>query len=256
MRLAFVVLLGTLVNALLVVQADTQCGSGWSGPCSISNSGSSVDIGATRPGGGSSDGGRDGGSGPGSGPRTPGDEAAPTAPVACEGLDCRPNYSVGILRPTLADVASFAPAASLLADEPDGVGIVGMPMNFVVSAAPHAATGTLFDLPVTVRFAPVSFVFVHGDGTSRTSATGGRTWAALGQAQFSATATSHAYSARGTYGASAIVQYAATVDFGNGDVAVPGLLDVATPSSAIEVVEVRTALVERTCLENPSGPGC
>ncbi|WP_292830633.1 hypothetical protein [Microbacterium sp.] len=161
-----------------------------------------------------------------------------------------------ILRPTLTDVASFAPAASLLADEPDGVGIVGMPMNFVVTATPHTATGTLFDLPVTVRFVPASFVFVHGDGSSRTSPTGGRTWAALGQEQFSATATSHAYRTRGSYGASAIVKYSATVDFGTGDVKVPGLLEVRTPTTAIDVVEVRTALVERTCLENPSGPGC
>ncbi len=163
---------------------------------------------------------------------------------------------VMIQRPTLADVASFAPAASALADEPDGVGIVGMPMNFVVNASSHVATGTLFDLPVTVTFVPASFVFSHGDGTARTSATGGRSWAALGQAQFSATATSHAYAARGTYSASAVVQYSATVDFGNGGIPVPGLLEVRTGASTVEILEVRTALVERTCLENPGGPGC
>lgn len=223
------------------------------GLCTISNSGSTVDIGASQPGG-------PGATVPRSGGGNAETESAPQAPVCDLVADplCREPviYTVAVLRPTLADVASFAPAASLLADEPDGVGIVGMPMNFVVSATPHTATGTLFDLPVTVRFVPASFVFVHGDGTSRTSATGGQSWAALGQAQFSATATSHAYAARGTYGAAAIVQYAATVDFGSGDVSVPGLLEVRTPTSTIEVVEVRTALVDRTCLESPGGPGC
>ncbi|WP_299087847.1 hypothetical protein [uncultured Microbacterium sp.] len=253
--LALLVSLGTL--AMAVPTEGCTGSSAWSG-CTISNSGSSVEIGATRPGGGSSGGGRENASAPESGPRAPGGPAAPVPP----GPDCIADprdprcYSIVVLRPTLADVASFAPAASLLADEPDGVGIVGMPMNFVVSATPHTATGTLFDLPVTVRFVPASFVFVHGDGTSRTSATGGQSWAALGQAQFSATATSHAYAARGTYGAAAIVQYAATVDFGSGDVSVPGLLEVRTPTSTIEVVEVRTALVDRTCLESPGGPGC
>lgn len=234
--------------------ADAQA----AGLCTISNTGSTVEIGATQPGGSNQGGGgRENGPGAGSAPIGP---TGPPAPV-CDRLTdplCREPivYGVGILRPTLADVASFAPAASLLADEPDGVGIVGMPMNFVVAATPHTATGTLFDLPVTVRFTPASFVFVHGDGTSRTSATGGRSWAALGQAQFSATATSHAYAGRGTYGVSAIVQYTATVDFGNGDVPVPGLLEVATPTSSVQIVEVRTALVDRTCLENPDGPGC
>lgn len=252
--------LGLIWTAIASSQAGCSLADIQQGVCetTISNSGSTVDIGAIQPGSGSTGGGRNDGSDPDAGPRSPGGPAAPAPP----GPDCVVDprdprcYSIVVLRPTLADVASFAPAASILADEPDGVGIVGMPMNFVVAATSHTATGTLFDLPVTVRFVPASFVFVHGDGTSRTSATGGRSWAALGQAQFSATATSHAYGARGTYGASAIVQYSATVDFGSGDVAVPGLLEVRTPSAAIEIVEVRTALVDLTCLENPDGPGC
>lgn len=250
-----------LAIAIGLLPAESSCSAAAraAGLCTISNSGSTVDIGAVQPGGpgrGNSGGGGGGGGGGGSQP-----EPEPTAPACDRVIDplCRADvvYAVEVaLRPTLADVASFAPAASVLADEPDGVGIVGMPMNFVVSAETHTATGTLFDLPVTVRFVPVSFVFVHGDGTSRATATGGRSWAALGQAQFSATATSHAYGVRGTYSASAIVQYAATVDFGNGDVPVPGLLEVRTPGASIEIVEVRTALVDRTCVENPSGPGC
>lgn len=240
----------TMALGLLPTEGACSAAARAAGLCSISNLGSTVQIGATRPG--------SLGATPPRGGNIRGDEVPPTttAPACTSSIDCRENYSVGILRPTLADVASFAPAPAILADEPDGVGIVGMPMNFVVAASIHTATGTLFNLPVTVRFTPASFVFSHGDGTSRTSASGGRIWSALGQAQFSATATSHAYGSRGTYTASAVVQYVATVDFGNGDVPVPGLVEVPTPGSSIQVVEARTALVDRTCVERPSGPGC
>ncbi|MFT4213489.1 MAG: hypothetical protein QM622_01755 [Microbacterium sp.] len=161
-----------------------------------------------------------------------------------------------VLKPTLDDVASFAPESLALAGEPGGFGIVGLPVNFVVNATTHSVTGELFDLPVTVRFTPESFEFVAGDGTSRQSATGGQTWAQLGLAQFSPTATSHAYEARGTYSAYTIVRYAAQVDFGNGWVDVPGRLEIPTAATSIRVLEARTALVEHTCTENPAGPAC
>ncbi len=227
--------------------------------CTISNSGSSVDLSGTRPGGSAGDsGGSEGHSGGG---RSDQPERTLPATTPCDRVVdplCRGDsgLSVGVLQPTLTDVASFAPAALALVDEPDGVGVVGMPMNFVVEAAAHEATGELFDLPVTVRFTPASVVFVHGDGTSRTSTTGGRTWAQLGQAQFSATSTSHAYSTRGTFTARGVVRYAAAVDFGNGWVPVPGLLEIPTPSTNVQILEVRTALVDKTCAERPTGPGC
>lgn len=243
-----------LVTVLASSATDSGCadGLGWSGHCSISNTGSTVEVGATRPGGsegshGSPDGSRgDGGSSGGT--------ASP--PPACTDNLCRGNYSVAVLRPTLADVASFAPASAPLVDEPDGVGIVGMPVNFVVSAGAHEQAGVLFDLPVTVRFTPTSHVFIHGDGTVRETVTGGRTWAQLGRAQFSATDTSHAYSTRGTYTATATVRYAAQVDFGGGWTDVPGLLQIPAGATTLQIVEVRTALVDRTCGENPTGPGC
>lgn len=222
-----------------------------SGLCTIENTGSSVEVGATRPGGGSSG----GGSG-GAGPRDQGGgDVADPGPTCADPRDpgC---YTFVVLQPTLNDVASFAPASLPLVDEPDGVGIVGMPVNFVVEPAVHEQTGELFDLPVTVRFTPASVQFRHGDGTSRDAAGGGRTWAQLGLPQFSATPTSHAYAARGTYTASAVVRYAAAVDFGSGWVPVPGLLEIPTAAMDIQILEVRTALVDRTCHEKPTGPGC
>lgn len=185
----------------------------------------------------------------------PGGVAAPPPPACTDNL-CRGNYSVAVLRPTLTDVASFAPASAPLVDEPDGIGIVGMPVNFVVTAGAHEQAGRLFDLPVTVRFTPTSYVFVHGDGSSRESTTGGRTWADLGRARFSATDTSHAYATRGIYTATARVRYAAQANFGNGWMDVPGALEVPAGATTLQIVEVKTALVQKTCVENPSGPGC
>jgi len=247
-----------LIAALLAgpVPAANTCSAiqQANGTCTYAeNTGTTVEVGATRPGGGS--GGSDSGRG-GSGVEQKPEESGPPAINDCRrgGLNC---YTIEVIRqPTLTDVASFAPASLPLVDEPGGVGLVGMPVNFVVDAQTHTATGELFDLPVTVRFVPASFIFRHGDGTTRETASGGQSWAALGQAQFSATATSHAYAARGTYSASAVVRYEADVDFGNGWVAVPGLLEIPTSAMDIQILEVRTALVNKTCLENPTGVGC
>ena len=253
-----------LLTALLLAGglasgAVSDCGSAglWGANCEAINTGSSVDIGASysSPGGSAERGsGASGRSGGGGGAADPGEAVVPED---CGPLNRCGTYEVVLIREaTMSDVESFAPSAAPLAGEPGGVGIVGMPVNFVVTAGPHEASGMLFDLPVRVRFVPASFAFVHGDGTSREATTGGRTWAALGQAQFTATPTSHAYAARGTYSAHALVRYAAAVDFGNGWMPVPGQLEQATASVPVEVLEVRTALVDRTCAENPSGPGC
>lgn len=247
-----------LLTALLGVPTDTDRCSGsaaWGGACNVSNSGTSVDI------SGSTGAGKDKSS-QGSADRDESDDRGGNTSVPapeCVGALCYRipiTYEVGILRPTLTDVASFAPAGLGLTDEPDGVGIVGMPVNFVVTATTHEQTGELFDLPVTVRFTPDSVVFAYGDGVTRTAADGGRSLSALGLPQFSATPTSHAYAARGTYTASALVRYAAEVDFGSGWVPVPGLLAIPTANATIDVLEARTALVDRTCIEDPAGVGC
>lgn len=247
--------------ALSIDPAGNQCTTAEiaAGLCSITNTGSTVEVGGTR---GGSDGSSDHSG------ASDDDDATNAAPpkgpsvAPCDRVVdplCRNVivYTVEVQRqPTLSDLASFAPASVPLLDEPDGVGIVGMPMNFVVDARPHEQTGTLFDRPVTVRFAPLSVVFSYGDGATRSADDGGSTWTALGLAQFSATPTSHAYGARGTYTASATVRYGAAVNFGGGWVSVPGVLEIPTGAMSVQVFEVRTALVDKTCLESPHGPGC
>ncbi|MFT3799427.1 hypothetical protein [Microbacterium sp.] len=246
-----------MLTAVLLLMALAPLQSGCSidvvnaGLCSVTNTGTTVDITQTQPGGGS-----DGDTDTDTSDQTdtfqrPSDEECAAEPLR---YGCTPLLAS--VFPKLTDVASFAPAALTITGEPGGFGVVGMPVNFVVDATVQETTGELFDLPVTVRFTPASIVWDYGDGTTRETSGGGRTWEQLGLPQFSATATGHAYAARGTYTASAIVRYSAQVNFGTGWINVPGLLEIPTTTSPIHVVEVRTALVDLTCLENPTGPGC
>lgn len=157
---------------------------------------------------------------------------------------------------TLRDVAIFAPDPPALDSEPAGVGIVGMPVNFVVAATSHTARGELFGNPLQVRFSPTAFDFAYGDGHTRQTTTGGTTWPELGQSQFTATDTSHAYADTGTYTATVDVHYTASIDLGGGFYDLPGTLTLATPAATTEIYELHTALVEHTCIEDPTGPGC
>ncbi|HWI30231.1 MAG TPA: hypothetical protein VNT50_01960 [Microbacterium sp.] len=158
---------------------------------------------------------------------------------------------------TLADIASFVPAKPTLTGEPAGLGVVGMPTNIVASASEQRLAGTLFDYAVTVRFVPDGFRFAYGDGSTRTTSGGGASWSALGQAEFTPTDTSHVYRSRGTYPVSVTVLYAASVDFGTGNWRpVPGRVEATMAGYDLRVVEVHTGLVDKSCDENPTGPGC
>lgn len=168
----------------------------------------------------------------------------------------RGNYTVVTFPDvTIEDLASFRPSPPDLVVEPDSLGLVGLASNFVAGAGPQVMTGELFDFPVTVRFTPESYTFDHGDGTSTTSADGGDRWAALGAAEFTATATSHSYAVRGTYAVAATVSYAAAVDFGGGWRQVPGTVQ-ATATASVRVLDSATALVASTCDESPDATGC
>ncbi|KAA9135881.1 hypothetical protein [Microbacterium caowuchunii] len=266
--------IGTLLATLLLgisglsVSAGTTCdGSNTWTNCSITNTGSQIDIGGagTRPGGpggGSGGGGQQGGGEQGggaeedAGPRY--DEDGNLLAPGCRTVLCRDGYSVGVIpEVTLADLASFRPAAPTLASEPAGIGIVGMPTNLVSAASAQSIPGELFGYDVVVRFTPSAFRFSYGDGASRSAPSGGASWAALGQPQFTPTATSHPYTSRGDYLASVTVAYRASVSFDGGRWRdVEGVVEVTTGGHAVRIVEARTALVDRTCLENPAGPGC
>lgn len=233
--------------------APSDCGGfrAWGTAC-IGNSGEQVDIGAgiTNPGP------------PSDGEQYEPGDSAPVIPNPdpnpCDSVGTCGGYIV-VMPPdvTAADLASFRPARPSLAGEPSGFGIVGAPTNVVAAASEQYLTGDLLGWDVTVRFVPAGFIFEYGDGSTARSTTGGTSWAALGQAQFTPTATSHAYRERGTYPVSVTVEYAASVDFGSGTWRpVTGLVTASTGGYDVRVVEARTALVDKTCVENPGGPGC
>lgn len=259
------------------------------GDCAVANTGSSVTVGASRttPGGG--------GGGDVSGPRgNAGDGYGGTIDSGV--YYSLPNYSIDvreanasecfrltdtgclIVQPpepgdpdepdeeevriptaddvTVTDLLIFSPPPASFANEPAGFAVVGLPTNLVASASAFSASGELLDFPVAVSFAPVSFTFDAGDGTTYVSDDGGTSWDSLGQPQFSPTPTAHTYTSPGDYTASVSVAYAAEVNFGEGWQPVDGTLSIPGAGATITVLEAKTALVERTCDENPSGPGC
>lgn len=157
---------------------------------------------------------------------------------------------------TITDLVRFTPEGSVISGEPDNVGVVGLPTNFVTAAAAQTVTGELLGFPISVRFTPVSYEFIYGDGAASTSSSGGASWADLGQAQFTPTATSHTYAERGTYTAQVDVRYGAEVDFGTGWIPINGVVTAAGAPQEIRIFEAHTALVAHTCAEAPSSPGC
>lgn len=157
---------------------------------------------------------------------------------------------------TITDLARFAPPPVLAATEPGNIGIADMPANFVATATAETQDGVLFGIPFQVRFIPETYEYTYGDGTAATVTSPGRTWADLGQAQFTPTPTSHVYREPGTYLADVDVRYSAEVDLGGGWQPIAGRVTTDGPAQEIRIYEARTALVARTCDEDPDGPGC
>jgi hypothetical protein len=242
-----------IASAGAIAAAAAECDAGgWAGNCEVSNQDTHVDVSLSESE-----------KNAGAAPNVPVREreqeppSTPPPPEDCGPLNRCIDYTVvGLPEVTLADLASFRPAAPTLGGEPAGFGVVGMPTNLLASASEERIPGTVLGWNVTVRFVPTAYVFDNGDGTTTRAATGGSAWASLGQGQFTPTATSHAYRARGTFAVSVTVEYAASVDFGTGWRPVPGVVRAEAGGYGVRVVEVRTALVDRTCAEDPTGPGC
>lgn len=261
------VLVGVMITAtsLLGMAASSAAngctGQAWGGNCSLANSGTQVDLGATTvtPGTSSTPGssGNTGSTSTGAARPSP----KPT-PNPCTDELCRDSYTVGVASEvypavSISDLVSFRPRAAIARNEPAGVGIVGMPSNIVAEASAHELRGELLGFPVAITFVPVSFTFDYADATTTTTTTGGASWATLGQAEFTPTATSHSYRARGTYQASVTVNYSASVLFDDTyRRQVAGVVRGPATRFDIRIVTTTTALVDNTCLERPRGPGC
>lgn len=178
----------------------------------------------------------------------------PTAPPPPAGA---PDTPISYPAVTVSDLASFSPHAAVTATEPEGVGIVGMPVNVYATASAHTLRGLVLGYPVQVRFSPDHFVFTYGDGATARSATGGASRSALRVPQFSPTPTSHVYRDRGVYRPTVTVAYSASVAFPDGVWhPVAGFVTATTATSPVHVYEARTALVGYTCIDIPTAPGC
>jgi hypothetical protein len=158
---------------------------------------------------------------------------------------------------TLADIAHFRPDPGVDFMEPDGWMIVGLDTNFFAQSGVQVHDGALLGQPASVRFTPVAWHWTYGDGSSRSTATAGAAWAALGAREFDPTATSHAYAAAGTYFIDLTIDFSAAYRFGNGPwIDIAGVLPVPANRLVATAGSAKTVLVERECTVHPAGPGC
>jgi hypothetical protein len=156
-----------------------------------------------------------------------------------------------------SDLINFAPVRPTATMEPNGWAVVGLPANFIALAEGGVQSGMLLGYQASVRFTPLSYAWSYGDGSSRTTASRGSTWRALGVPEFSPTATSHEYAASGTYAVQLTVRYGAQYRYAGLDWHdVIGTVTASAGSLAAVAGEAKTVLVNRDCVANPRGPGC
>ena len=158
---------------------------------------------------------------------------------------------------TITDVAAFAPTFAAALSEPSGWAIAGLPANLVGPAGAVTVGGTLLGSPADVRFVPVAWRWDYGDGSTATLGVAGSTWAASGLPAFSATSTSHVWTASGIHRVALAVVAVAEYRIAGGPwIPVAGSLTLPVSEFDIVVATADTVLVERDCRANPSGPGC
>jgi hypothetical protein len=178
--------------------------------------------------------------------------ADPAVPACQPQTPCDPDLVVRV-----SDLVSIPADAPTQGMEPNGWIVVGVPTNFFATASAHARSGPLLGAAAEVRFTPVGFRWDYGDGTSRTSASGGASWAALNLPEFSETSTSHVFEQPGTVSIGLVASYAAEYRFAGGEWrAVQGLVLVPTTPIIAIADRADTVLVAESCSINPSGPGC
>jgi hypothetical protein len=155
----------------------------------------------------------------------------------------RPVTSTPAQVVTAQDVAHFLAAAGAVHAEPDGWAVVGVPANYWIDIEPFTVDGTLLDEVAQVRFTPIAYQWDYGDGTGRTTTTGGSSWQALGQAELTATPTSHVFATAGARTIRVTVAFAAEYRLGAGAwAAVVGEVTAIAPPVPVRVVVERTLL--------------
>jgi hypothetical protein len=144
---------------------------------------------------------------------------------------------------TIRDVARFLPAAVAVRAEPDGWAVAGVPANFWVEVRPVTVSASLLGEQAQVQFSPQAYRFDYGDGSTRTTATPGASWAALGVPELSPTTTGHVFTRRAAVETTATVVYSARYRFADEPwIGIAGAVSNSTPPRQELVVVERTAL--------------
>lgn len=160
-----------------------------------------------------------------------------------------PPQSLVVVAPTppstVSDLAQFQPQASAIQVEPGWWTLPRVHTNVFSSAREHQVAGELLGVPIEVRFSPRSFRWTLGDGDTRTTSTAGSSW---GRDQFSPTATSHVFSAPGTYSIRLVVDYSVSYRY-SGSVFLPvtGTVSQSVGPTAVTVLRVTPVLVDQGC---------
>ena len=185
-------------------------------------------------------------------------------------VDRHPQFLPTIAAPTAActlcsaetivrvsDLQNFPAPIAPTGMEPNGWAIVGLAANFWTGASAQISAGLLLGQPAQVLFTPIGYHWTFGDGSTATSPNGGASWEALGLAEFTTTATSHKYAAKGTYSVVLTIEYHADYSFGDqGWRPVEGIVTVPSAPLTVMSANESTVLVAEDCLTNPRGPGC
>src|SRR6185312_6062778 len=117
---------------------------------------------------------------------------------------------------TVSDLVNFKPVPGVDHMEPNGWVIVGPDTNFYATVQPQVQSGLLLGQQASVRFTAAGFHWSYGDGHSRSTATRGATWKALGIREFDPTGTSHVYDKRGEYDIDLIIDFTAEYQYAGG----------------------------------------
>jgi hypothetical protein len=158
---------------------------------------------------------------------------------------------------TITDLKNFPPHPGIDHMQPNGWAIIGLDTNFYATIGSETEHGKLLGRQADVRFAPVGFNWVYGDGKSATSTTPGASWASQGIDDFDPTDTSHVFEHKGNYTIHLDVIFSAEYRYAGG--AWAGVIGtIAVPSVPLKITagDAKTVLVNRDCTQNPAGPGC
>jgi len=176
--------------------------------------------------------------------------ATPATPAVVEAASVAPMV-------TVADVASFTPHQPSLTTEPLGWAIVGLESNMIAVTTTHVVAGLLLGSPADVRFTPITFDFVYGDGGARSSSSAGASWAAQGLPEFSRTPTSHIFEQTGSYRVFVNVGFAVEYRWGTDAwTFIDGRVFSSAPAQVVLVTRATNVLVQDVCHQGIVAPGC